>query len=256
MYYVYELVNSKDNQVFYVGKGQKNRMYDHVRKFKSNQKFNNMHLYYKLKNIFDSGNTVIYRKENFEIEADAFSKEIELIKLYREQKINLCNITDGGEGSSGLKRVFTEEHKQKLSDRKFDNPTRYWKDKKFTEIHCVNLSNSHKGKVPKNKGISNQEFYGKEKAEEIKNKNIEAHKDKVYSDEVNMKKALFDSKHPKATFYIIENLKDGTKEEIKTTKAYLSKKYNITIWLITKMIKEGYIQKEIKIRKKKNNEDY
>lgn len=49
MYYVYELIDSKTNKVFYVGKGQKNRMYDHVRKAKSNQRFSNMHLFYKIK---------------------------------------------------------------------------------------------------------------------------------------------------------------------------------------------------------------
>lgn len=125
----------------------------------------------------------------------AFKREIELIKLYKEQGVKLCNLTNGGEGVSGLKRVFTKEHKDKLRQAKLANPVRYWKGKKFSKKHTDNLSKSLKGKQNKNKGRTIEEIYGEEEALKIRLRNKIIQTGKKYSKEVNKKKGRSGQDH-------------------------------------------------------------
>lgn len=90
-FYVYLHRRGDTNEVFYVGKGSGNRAYD--------------------TNSRSTWWTRIYNKcgrsvEFVEIgitEDDAFDLEVETIRFYRECGHPLCNLTDGGEGTSGYK---------------------------------------------------------------------------------------------------------------------------------------------------------
>lgn len=100
-FYIYLHRRSDNNQIFYVGKGKNNRAW--VKQHRSS---------YWSRIVKKYGLIVeIYKNDLSEIEA--FNLEKDLIKNIGKDK--LCNLTDGGEGISGMKRTFTEEHKKNIS---------------------------------------------------------------------------------------------------------------------------------------------
>lgn len=101
MFYVYEHIRNDTNTIFYVGKGNGNRLnsiYDR-----------NRHWNFIVKKAggFKSNKIIETNDENF-----ALFVEMEVIDLYKKRGIKLCNITNGGEGLSGYKH--TEESKNKV----------------------------------------------------------------------------------------------------------------------------------------------
>lgn len=116
LYYVYIWYVTETNEVFYVGKG-KDRRYKQVSG--RNKFFTDMHTSHNcnVKKIY----------ENL-TESEAFQKEQETIKWYRENTdFRLTNQTDGGEGSTGW--VAPEEFKKKQSDIH----RAQWQDEDFRE---------------------------------------------------------------------------------------------------------------------------
>ena len=100
-FYVY-LHHKKDtNEVFYIGKGKEKRAYVKNRRNPYWKNIVNKHGYY-----------VTFLKQNI-TEKEAFDLEMLTIKQYKEQGIPLTNMTDGGEGLSGI--VVSEETRKKLS---------------------------------------------------------------------------------------------------------------------------------------------
>jgi len=102
-FYVYELIDPRDGNPFYIGKGKKDRMYHHVKKVKKNDQRElrkNPHKFYKIKQILNDGFIDISYKIILSgvSEDDAFKKEKEMIFSYG--KGNLTNITDGGFGGA------------------------------------------------------------------------------------------------------------------------------------------------------------
>jgi hypothetical protein len=170
--------------------------------------------------------------------------------VYKDRGLKLCNLTNGGEGASGLKRVFTQEHKDKLRDAKLNNPVRYWKDKKFNIIHRENLSKTHKGKQSNNKGKTFIDIYGKEKAKEIKDKIRKAQTSKKYSKSTNIKKGRVGEEHSRAKMYIIQE--GNFDKEIKTTLSDLSKLYGFKVSAIRWMIEHNIVKNGIRIRRKQD----
>jgi len=146
-YYTYELIDPRNNKVFYVGKGQKKRMYSHLfeveRAIEQNKIINNKHLFYKIKSILDEGLKPNYKKVLYtDYEQAAFDKEIELIKKYGRE--NLCNLTDGGDGVSGCHLArpnFTGHHHTEKSKKKIGK----------------SVKNSEEYKI----GMTNRDFTGK-----------------------------------------------------------------------------------------------
>ena len=101
MFYTYAHYKKDNNEIFYIGKGKGNRY-----KLKDNRR----NIYWKR----------IVAKHGIEprilaywnTEEEALSHEKLLISCFRDMGYKLTNLTDGGEGVSGLE--FTEKHKQKL----------------------------------------------------------------------------------------------------------------------------------------------
>jgi len=167
IYYVYQLVDPNTNQPFYVGKGKGDRARSHLT---PNKKTNNPRKDAKIAEIRATGTEpqVVYLFENLSND-EAYIKEEELIKSlgrmgYDEPGI-LTNIKIDAKPPSqkGKKRVFTEEHKRKLSER---------------------LKGKSKTSPPWNKGLSkNTDERVKEAA---KNRSIAGNKHQIgqkYSDE-------------------------------------------------------------------------
>ena len=99
-YYVYEWFIVETGEVFYVGKGCNNRCYQTNRRNKMFNDFYNTH------------NTDVRKVFTNLTEQEAFNKEIELIKHYRNNtSFRQTNQTDGGDGAYTLKYKSDEELK-------------------------------------------------------------------------------------------------------------------------------------------------
>jgi hypothetical protein len=115
-FYVYVLARPNGSP-FYVGKGTGTRIYDHDNEARCG------HQCYKcnvIRKIWRNGGQ-IHRYTVFTTndEQEAFDYERELISLYGRK--TLTNLTDGGEGASGLKH--TEESKKKISRASTGRPS-------------------------------------------------------------------------------------------------------------------------------------
>ena len=113
-FYVYEWYITNTDEVFYVGKGTGNR-------FKQTNGRN-----YFFQCMYKSHECNVRKIYENLTEKEAFEKEIETIKYYRENtNYRLTNQTDGGEGSSGwkpsdeFKQKQSEIHKQQWEDESF-----------------------------------------------------------------------------------------------------------------------------------------
>jgi uncharacterized protein YxeA len=101
---------------FYVGKGKNKRCYNHLREWSLKHKTlkNN-----KIKSLLKLGLTPIIVKLFLNLsEVEAFSKEKEIIKFIGRFDLGLgplLNMTDGGEGNSGI--ILTDETKEKISKK-------------------------------------------------------------------------------------------------------------------------------------------
>jgi group I intron endonuclease len=119
IFYVYHLIDPLTNEVFYVGKGHGNRIFDHEKEVRRNKiPHKNKHLYFKIKKILSLGRNIIYKKiyENINEEC-SFKKELEEIRRIGRADLkhgSLCNLTDGGEGQRGI--IYTEEMRKFRSE--------------------------------------------------------------------------------------------------------------------------------------------
>ncbi len=133
-FYVY-IHKKPDGMPFYVGKGTGNRAYQFSKRTQWH------------KNIVAK-----YGKENIIIELvqcvdekSAFDLERIYIKQLRESGVELVNLTDGGEGASGLVRGSqTETHKKKNANAKRGNTFR--RGSTHTPESIQKMRDSHVGK--------------------------------------------------------------------------------------------------------------
>jgi hypothetical protein len=176
IYYVYVLKTSI-NEVFYVGKGSGDRMYKHIKiaQGKSRNRDKNPKLYNKISHILKNGGYVITEPiAQFRNEKDCFNHEIQTIKKYGIE--NLCNLTTGGEGTSGY--LLSEETKQKMSNAK----KKYWSERKNNPRI---VSDETRKKISESKrGEKNPSYWkGKKLSDEVKQKMSNAKKNTIFSDE-------------------------------------------------------------------------
>jgi len=139
MFYVYAHY-TPEGRLFYIGKGSS------VRRAHYMQGRNN----YWCKVVAKYGKPTVKILAEWLTEKEAFAKEIELIKYYREQGFKLCNVTDGGEGTSGYKATAEQIERNRLTH--IGQPA--WnKGAKSTEKHIENNRLGHIGQVAWNKGL-------------------------------------------------------------------------------------------------------
>lgn len=107
MWYVYSYADPDSSRVFYIGKGKENRCKSHLYRTKtwvnrgkpSKCGSHNLHLLRLISKIWERGQEpVITIIDRFDIEKDAYSFEIKMIKIHKN---TVCNLTNGGEGFSG-----------------------------------------------------------------------------------------------------------------------------------------------------------
>lgn len=102
-FYVYELIDPRNNKPFYVGKGRDNRAWKHVL-LRTNEKVKkaNPHKHNVINQIIESGNSVIVKLVLSSDEQTAFDYEQTLIKQYGKRSAGglLTNICKGGEGAT------------------------------------------------------------------------------------------------------------------------------------------------------------
>jgi hypothetical protein len=123
-FYVYILRDprpDKDLQPIYVGKGKGARARTHWRDADDHYNPLMRRVLTRIKNLSLKPTIEIVRR--FEVEADAFQLEIELIAKYGRRDLatgTLCNLTDGGEGGSG--HIATESQREYLRQRHANDP--------------------------------------------------------------------------------------------------------------------------------------
>lgn len=164
---VYRHRRNDNATVFYVGIGNKQRPYTKSKRSS----------YWK--NIVDkSGYSIEILAEDLSLD-NAIELEILLIKEYGRKDIStgiLCNLTDGGEGTSNV----TPEVRKRISEKRKGVrtlPIGY----KRSEEHCLKLSLAKKGKQ--------SSFKGKTHTEEAKNTIKEKRALQVFSKESRLKQA-------------------------------------------------------------------
>jgi group I intron endonuclease len=174
-YYVYELIDPRNNLPFYVGKGtildNKNRryrrIYDHLNLRDKSNRFKNRVINKIRKHGLEVKFNII---QEFTCESEAFALEITLIKKHGKRIDNsgiLTNLTDGGEGVSG--NLVSEKTKQLMSIRAKERLEKYgvnFKGKHHLEENKRKFSESRRGK---NCGQKNPMF-GKKHTLESKQK--------------------------------------------------------------------------------------
>lgn len=150
-FYTYIYTDPERNIPIYVGKGNGLRAFDHLKEVKKNSRFKN-----RMKTLKKLGLVPLIEIFDMPNEDCAFLAEIELIAFFGRkdlQKGTLYNMTDGGEGASGI--VWSEDRKKKHAEsvKASYTPelratrTEQFKNQIFTEQHCKNLSLAKTGTV-------------------------------------------------------------------------------------------------------------
>lgn len=173
-YYVYAYIRSKDSATakagtpYYIGKGKGRRMYKkHTIHLPKDKKF------------------IIILESNLS-NTGALALERRYIRWYGRIDNGtgiLRNLTDGGDGFSEKGRIFSEEHKQKISESK-KGKTR----SPLSEEHKLKLSIAGKNKhKPPRSEETRQRMSdaqrGKKHSSETKQKMSDAHRGKTKSEE-------------------------------------------------------------------------
>ena len=208
MYYTYAYLR-EDGTPYYIGKGTRNRI------------FSNSRIINKPKDE----DRIIFLKQNL-TEEEAFNHEIYMISVYGRKALGtgiLRNLTDGGEGCSGMVcsektkekirkraigRKVSEETKQKLSKiRRGRKHTEEWKKIQSERMKANTYGLGIKPSPETIKKISDK-LKGRVMSEEQKKKLSDAHKGKKLTEEhrKNIGKASKGRKHSEETKRKLEEI--------------------------------------------------
>jgi hypothetical protein len=163
MFYTYSHA-TPEGRIFYIGKGRGKRAYDLN---KRNDYWNRI--------VKKHGTPTVQVLADWETEEDAFSHEVLLISCFRNMGYELANLTNGGEGQSGMipwnKGIpWEEEVKLKMSVGRSGSPA--WnKGIPLTEDCKKKLSEAMVGRTSWNKGVSSKEST-KQKISDLKKGNL------------------------------------------------------------------------------------
>ena len=158
-YYTYAFLR-EDKTPYYIGKGKGNRCYKRDGRTILPPK---------------DKTRIIFLKQNL-TEEEAFRHEIYMIDVLGRKNLGtgmLWNLTNGGEGTSGL--IQTDERKI--------NHSKLLTGRNLTEEHKRKIAEGLKGKPNSGKFCKTHPFYGKKRSEEHKRKISDAMKGKTFSEE-------------------------------------------------------------------------
>lgn len=102
-HYTYIHQKTDDNKIFYIGKGQGNRAF-------SNNRRNNFWQSIAKKHGFNAEIIAYWKTEQ-----EALAHEMLLISCFKDMGYKLANMTNGGEGSTGLKQSKETKEKRSLA---------------------------------------------------------------------------------------------------------------------------------------------
>jgi hypothetical protein len=128
-FYVY-LLCRPNGKPFYVGKGKSRRIYDHEKEARGSCKCHKCNVIRKIWRY--GGEVQRYIVFTTNDEQAAFAYECELIALHGRG--NLCNLTDGGEGVSGLALELHPSHKYPEIRQRERNPAAKLTNDQIEEI--------------------------------------------------------------------------------------------------------------------------
>ena len=151
-FYVYEHLKPNTGEVFYIGRGTKNRAYQ--------TRSRNNH-WTNIVNKYGLEVNIVYKNLT---SSEANQKEIELIDFYGFH--NLCNMTSGGDANI----VFKKETINKMSLAKFGNKNAFGHK-------CINLETKEKMKHYGNTFRVNTKHYQETKQQIAKSKTGQFHKE-------------------------------------------------------------------------------
>lgn len=154
-FYVYALIDPRDDAPFYVGKGKGNRCYQHLKKIDTH----NPRKQGRINSIRESGGEVIVKKfAEYLTEQGALDEEKRLISKFGRRHIDeggvLLNLAKGGNGGD-TSAFFTDESRRKIrkSSRGVNNRMAKLTEAQVLEIyHAEDTSESlvKKYKISKN----------------------------------------------------------------------------------------------------------
>ena len=180
MFYTYAHYRP-DNSVFYIGKGQRRRAWSDKSR---NQHWRNV--------VAKHGEPKVEVLAQWATEQEAFDHEKFLIWCFRDMGQPMANITDGGEGNSGLvhtdvvKQKISQIHKgKKLSPEQIEAIRKSSTGRKHTEEVKAYLRRINKERVltEDQQRCIKEAHVGKKLSEETKKKISLAHMGKTMSDE-------------------------------------------------------------------------
>jgi hypothetical protein len=166
-WYVYRHIRLDKNLPFYIGIGNGRNYFRAFSKKDRNKYWNNI--------VNKYGYEIEIILDNLDVKI-AINKEIEFIKLYGRVDLNcgtLCNLTDGGDGTTNPSQEMRDKVSERTKGNKWNVGNKYFLGEKLTE--------EHKDAIRKSQ-------LGKKLSIETKNKIREINKGKTYSEEVNKKK--------------------------------------------------------------------
>ena len=242
IYYVYKLIDPRDNIPFYVGKGKGQRAYFHLNE---NSKTNNPRKDKKIQEIYAAGLEPIVKIiiENLSEDTAYEIEESIILKLGRidiEKNGILTNIRVHSQPPSqkGKKRIFSEEHKKNLSSalkgKKKSTPG--WNNGLTKETDSrVKLLADNRKKAGNNHQIGMK--YSQDRIEKIRSKL----KGRVLSEEQKIKMSLAKTGKSWEDIYGTEKANDMRKTRVKGGQHPNAKKIHTPLGVfetITQAVKE------------------
>ena len=241
VFYVYIYYHPITNIPFYVGKGKDDRAWFHL-KSKSHTFF--IRTINKIRKEYNCEPIIKIYDDNLS-EPEAFELEMKLIKKYGRRNNGsgiLINLTNGGEGTSGI--LITEATRNKLKNRIPWN-----KGIPMSEEQKKKLYESHKGKITseETKKKLSRANKGKIISQETREKIRDSLMSHLVSEETRKKMSeakLKNNTKNNAKFYKISNIQTGNIEIIKCLKDFC-KNHNFPYVSIWSCLKNKRIYKRV-----------
>jgi hypothetical protein len=147
LFYVYALIDPRNSEPIYIGKGTDKRMYDHWEfMLRAKDPGGNPHLRRKLTNIFVSGYSTPLYEILFRSSDERLCFWMERFWIYVIGKKNLCNMTHGGDTGPDRSGIERPQHiRDKISKTLMGHPGAML-NRKLSPEACVKIGNTHRGR--------------------------------------------------------------------------------------------------------------